>query len=591
MLKSLKNIIIALLVAVSVWGIFLGLGNYIMHLTFDIIDEINDGIVQNTSISINDNTIEVEEDYYSSFAKIDQRSISIQRTLYVDEEDSENKNKEPENLKVYLNNKLLKDERNAKRTETSYYLSNTRIVIKNINIAKGSEYSIKISYEYNTADAIIEYSNLSTLKLITAKLNSENNIKIQLPKETDIFKLNSNAKIEFLGNNTYSINGNMKTPYSELLLDKGIVKNTKIIDEKYEISKIKRVLLSEDSETIGVLCIMLIVTLITLVLTLFITRKPKIKKNYTRNLEEVIEPILAESIIDRKIGAKELIMSCIIELIYRGNLQIIENDKIKLIHRDNMSQYEVEILELLFKENNQIIKFEEIKEVFMDNNEKTKIFFDQFKNIKKNIEEKLYDYNIYCKTGKKILKILRTISIVGMIDIAYVLYRYYIGKSIDIYIMFYCTIIAIILAIFPISNIEIDSKHVNTRKRGQIGIRLAVILIGIIIWIIFDKDKNVVTLLIMGMIFVMNMLIYTKTKWHILTKKGKYVLAKAQGLKDYIIDYSLMKERDLKSVIIWDEYLAYAVAFGIPNKITDKFSENLMNTNIVIQRIEGILSM
>ena len=89
----------------------------------------------------------------------------------------------------------------------------------------------------------------------------------------------------------------------------------------------------------------------------------------------------------------------------------------------------------------------------------------------------------------------------------------------------------------------------------------------------------------------MNILTYAKTKLYILTPKGKCELEKAQGLKNYILDYSLMKERELKSVIIWDEFLAYAVAFGIPNKITDIFNENLMNTNIVIQRIESILKM
>ena len=46
----------------------------------------------------------------------------------------------------------------------------------------------------------------------------------------------------------------------------------------------------------------------------------------------------------------------------------------------------------------------------------------------------------------------------------------------------------------------------------------------------------------------------------------------------------------LESTIIWDEYLAYAVAFGIPNKIIEKFNEGLMNTNIIIQKIESILN-
>ena len=587
MLKSLRNIIIILLLVVSIWGIHFFWGNSIVHLAIDMIDEI----VQDTRITINDDKIKTEEKYYSSFAKFDHKNISVQRTIYADEVDYENQCKQPQNVKVYLNNKLLKEESNAKWTETSYNLSNTMIVIKNSNITKGSEYSIRINYEYNTTDAIIEYSNLTTLKLMTEKWNTQNNIKIQLPKETEIFKLNSKAKVEFLGNNTYSIKGNMKQPYSELLMDKGIVKNTRIVDKKYETSNIKRALMAEDSETIYVLYIMLIVTLTTLVITLLITKKPKIKKIYTRNPEEVIEPILAKSIIDRRIGAKELIMSCIVELISRGNLKNIENDKITLIHRDNLTKYELEILGLLFEKKNQTLTFKKIEEMFIDNNQKTQDFFDKFNNIKNEIEERLYDCNIYSKTGKKVLKTLRALSIVGIIDIAYLFYRYYQGKSTSIHVMFWCTIIAIAFAIFQVSNKKINNNNIKIIQSGKIGMRLAVILIGIIIWIIFDKDKNVVTLLIIGLIFAMNILTYAKTKLYILTPKGKCELEKAQGLKNYILDYSLMKERELKSVIIWDEFLAYAVAFGIPNKITDIFNENLMNTNIVIQRIESILKM
>ena len=44
-------------------------------------------------------------------------------------------------------------------------------------------------------------------------------------------------------------------------------------------------------------------------------------------------------------------------------------------------------------------------------------------------------------------------------------------------------------------------------------------------------------------------------------------------LKNYINKYSLIKNRDLESVIVWDEYLAYATAFGIPNKVTNTVYE------------------
>ena len=60
--------------------------------------------------------------------------------------------------------------------------------------------------------------------------------------------------------------------------------------------------------------------------------------------------------------------------------------------------------------------------------------------------------------------------------------------------------------------------------------------------------------------------------------------------KNYINDYSLIRNRDLESVIIWDKYLAYATAFGIPNKITNSIYEKWYNLNINLQVVEKILS-
>ena len=70
--------------------------------------------------------------------------------------------------------------------------------------------------------------------------------------------------------------------------------------------------------------------------------------------------------------------------------------------------------------------------------------------------------------------------------------------------------------------------------------------------------------------------------------KGRAI--KTVRIKNYINDYSLLKNRALESVIIWDKYLAYATAFGIPNKITNSIYEGWYNLNINLQVIEKMLS-
>ena len=93
-------------------------------------------------------------------------------------------------------------------------------------------------------------------------------------------------------------------------------------------------------------------------------------------------------------------------------------------------------------------------------------------------------------------------------------------------------------------------------------------------------------------LFAIFLNIYTayRSQEIILTKKGKDEQLKLLELKNYINDYSLIKNRDLESVIIWDKYLAYATAFGIPNKITNSIYEEWYNLNINLQVVEKILN-
>ena len=52
-------------------------------------------------------------------------------------------------------------------------------------------------------------------------------------------------------------------------------------------------------------------------------------------------------------------------------------------------------------------------------------------------------------------------------------------------------------------------------------------------------------------------------------------------MKNLIEKYSVMENRDMDSNIIWGDYLAYAVAFGLANKISNKFEESSMMQSIL----------
>ena len=54
------------------------------------------------------------------------------------------------------------------------------------------------------------------------------------------------------------------------------------------------------------------------------------------------------------------------------------------------------------------------------------------------------------------------------------------------------------------------------------------------------------------------------------TIKGKTLLNKAYALKNYLKDYSLIKDRTEEELVLWEYYLVYAVVLGVNVKIEDK---------------------
>lgn len=53
------------------------------------------------------------------------------------------------------------------------------------------------------------------------------------------------------------------------------------------------------------------------------------------------------------------------------------------------------------------------------------------------------------------------------------------------------------------------------------------------------------------------------------TKEGKDINKKIEGLRKYILDFSMMEEKNKEELIIWEEYLIYSVIFGINKKASE----------------------
>lgn len=76
-------------------------------------------------------------------------------------------------------------------------------------------------------------------------------------------------------------------------------------------------------------------------------------------------------------------------------------------------------------------------------------------------------------------------------------------------------------------------------------------------------------LLPLAIVFMLNAVYCYKIKnrMNVLTQEGLDQKEMWKGLKKYMEDFSLLKEREVPELVIWEKYLVYATAFGISEKV------------------------
>ena len=464
-------------------------------------------------------------------------------------------------------------------------LNNLKITDKNVSIKLTYELDLDYITRYTNTDVLplyMDLENIDYLNNLTINLNSNYTItnltvdNAEIRQTTDGYAVNINN----INNSTdMNILFNMNTYLSNTINSDYV--NPNILKETEEYNYI--------NERIYILVIIITISVILLILSLIINNKKK-TTNYRRDTSDLVSPILAEAIIDGKIGLKELIMTTIVELNIRGNIHIINNDTLELVSYDNLEIYEQSIVNLLFK--NKIIKFSDINNIFANSNKSTIEFTQKMSLIKECLLQKIYSMNIFSKGLTFFNKSIGLCTILISINIPQIFLNVNSMKKIFLILSFLIT--------FYYIKSNVGKKTIreeiitNNKKRNIIDIRIVFLLI-LTIFIIISTSINVAKYHIMFFIFTLFAIFlntYTayRSQGIILTNEGKKQQLKLLELKNYINDYSLIKNRDLESVIIWDKYLAYATAFGIPNKITNSIYQGWYNLNINLQVVETILS-
>lgn len=355
------------------------------------------------------------------------------------------------------------------------------------------------------------------------------------------------------------------------------------------------------AEKITIISSFALIGIIALVHTQRIVFVPK--GEYEHDTEGVIDAITAEAIIDGKIDAKDLIMTCITSAVHKKNLEYSDKDeRITLLSTDGLTNEEYVILHLLYvycsnegyadrleRYGGMSVYFSNLKKMFENNNETTLSFYEGLKQVKNTIKEDLIKHHIVSKIWSIILCYLRALAIILLVNTLLI-----VGSSPRIswfleeymYYIFFFEMVYFILN--PLAN---DSIELVRKKKGYRDRRAAFYgLMFLIIFLVAFVSSGYLHVIKTIAVLLLNFLSVSLSNTLVYTKTGKIELKRAIKLKRYIIDYSLMKDRDVNDTIIWDEYLVYATAFGIPSKITSKIAESLMNINISLQIFNSIFS-
>ena len=334
-------------------------------------------------------------------------------------------------------------------------------------------------------------------------------------------------------------------------------------------------------------CVLLVI-IIGIILINKIDKLDKSKNcDYYKDVDNIISPEIAEFIINNKIDNRNILMTLLLNLKIHKNIDFVNNNKIILLNKDNISDYELDLIDTLFKDSNEF-DLNELNSYFKNSNEETKNFFKNLTNIKAKIKNYAYSISIYDLKTKKFLTLIQYVLlfICTYITISIIWYPRYDSFTPFWYIYF---IEYILFTYCHEEKISIVSLFLNHSKYNFKKIKKIAIRIIFSIFIIVSLINNGLACLDLIIYLIDFIIIFSLCNKDVFTEHGKYEQNKVLGLKKYIEDYSLLEEKDALDATLWEKYLVYATAFGIPDKIINKTNENNMKFNIFLQLLNNYL--
>ena len=125
-----------------------------------------------------------------------------------------------------------------------------------------------------------------------------------------------------------------------------------------------------------------------------------------------------------------------------------------------------------------------------------------------------------------------------------------------------------------------EEKHYIDEKREKIANKVKskivwyILAIIVFMWGVISSQEPKVILLSIPFFVELGLCIKlcssNSNKVNILTQEGDELSRRWKGLKNYMEDFSLLKDKEVPDLILWEQYLVYATAFGISKKVMEQ---------------------
>ncbi len=120
--------------------------------------------------------------------------------------------------------------------------------------------------------------------------------------------------------------------------------------------------------------------------------------------------------------------------------------------------------------------------------------------------------------------------------------------------------------------VDKDKRHDCIIMQVMTVVHSVILMFATIVCVGAVKINDLFTNILGGLIFIVALIgliyiIYVSKKTTPFTQKGLEENLKWKGLKKYMEDYSLLKEREVPEIVLWEKYLVYATSFGIAKKV------------------------